>query len=677
MITPYSQVIIGVRLLHATGVSIADLKAVNPRAAARASGWLIQGERLFIPAATRMLITTHVVQVGESWSVIAKQYGLSTQLLKAANPQSIRYNEVLYRGETLFVPVIDGDTADAIQEAGDELDEEDSSIADSSEDNTDTSDADGTTTTQMEADNDESTAGDTTTRTNKTEEVAGAESTDATPTPVAEDAAGTTAETASDETETQTSDDDPALEASAEALACPATMADTPMLAIELLSATNGDADALATYLMTCDASMQNTIVNQDLTGDGIDDFVIVYGDPEAVNTEGEQVIQRMDLLILNSGEASYTTGYQARAESQVQLLSTVDVNSDGQSDVVWTETTCGVTDCFLTIQVYRWDGKSWRSWTAEKVTLANAEVRLEDVDDRGQGFELLLDGGVYANADAGPQRSRSEVWASIDGAPYSLLTTDVGESDCLYHLVLDANVAFTDGATDDLAASETLYTKAISDESFVACGSRENEVDELRSFSTYRLALIGAYRGQPQVAGDLIATLSETFPDSIYDRLGTIWLDAYQETYDVAAGCAAVEQFAMENPEATAILADYGYANPDFTVAEICPLLDIAIPTPIVPTATPEPTIEPASEPTASPAEEVDAETTDAAENDEVPAEVALSADGSAEEANGEDATATEATTANDGGLPNCRIHWLVMPIHWWQCSVWQRATP
>ena len=90
-----------------TGVSIADLQAANPQAV-RTSGWLITGEKLFIPTVKPVATTTYTVQPGESWSIIAKKFGISIGLLKAANPQAVRFDDVLRRYEVLNIPLPEG-----------------------------------------------------------------------------------------------------------------------------------------------------------------------------------------------------------------------------------------------------------------------------------------------------------------------------------------------------------------------------------------------------------------------------------------------------------------------------------------------------------------------------------------------------------------------------------------
>ncbi len=564
-----------------TGVSISELKKANPQSV-RSSGWLITGEKLLIPGSqpATPATTTYIVQPGESWSVIAKKFGISIQLLKAANPQSIRYDDVLRRNETLIIPLpADAVTPESTPAAdAPAVVTESAAVTDTTVTTTTIAITDTATTTV--------TAAVTVTPTTSATEIP-----TATETATAEPTATETATVAPTPTETATPVPEetaaPLEEAAAPSAPCPSAFTDYPTAVLMLLNE-QGGTEALQNFLTACNAVPATPLVTQDLTGDGNDDLVLIYQNPD------EALVQpTMDLLILNGSTEGFTIGYQARAESEVTLLGEMDVNLDGQNDVAWVETTCGTDTCFDTVQIYSWNGSIWENWTADKITMANAETLLEDQHETGQGLDIVLSGGEYGDAAAGPQRSRTEIWGSVDGTPYRLLEQSYAPSDCLYHAVLDANTAFLGGATDNFEQAETLYTKAATDNSLVACGARENEVTELQSFSLYRLALIAAYRGQADVATDLITSITSTYPDSVYGNVGASWLEAYTQDNAIDSACAVVTAYAAANPAASEILADYGYANPSFTGADICPVIEEALPAPTETAAASETTTE------------------------------------------------------------------------------------
>jgi LysM repeat protein len=359
-----------------------------------------------------------------------------------------------------------------------------------------------------------------------------------------------------------------AEETTVEALpGCPQDFGDYADQIAEKLA--SGGIEAVTTFLSDCGALSDDGLVNGDWTGDDVEDLAVIYNDP----TVTDHPIS--DLLLFTGTGDGYELGYQARADAEISLLDARDINKDGQTDIVWTETTCGANTCFDTVNIRSWDGEQWTKWTANKITMAYADIGIGDETPDGQGDEITLSGGIYGSVGAGPQRSRTEVWGSVDGAPYSLLELTNDSSNCLYHEILDANEAFNQGMENGFDTAEELYTDAIGNEDLVQCWDRPNEVDELRSFAYYRLALISAYEGLSDVAGDMILALEATYPDSPYAALGQVWLDAYASDNDMTAACQAAVDYAAEHPEVVDVLGDYGFANPDFKPADVCPILD------------------------------------------------------------------------------------------------------
>jgi hypothetical protein len=260
-----------------------------------------------------------------------------------------------------------------------------------------------------------------------------------------------------------------------------------------------------------------------------------------------------------------------------VRLLTVGDLNLDELPDVVWVDTTCGASTCFDTVNVRSWDGTTWADWTDGTVTMAYAEINLTDVSEEGLGEEIELEGGIYGSVGAGPQRSRTEVWASVEGGPYSLLEKSYSQTECLYHTVLDANRAFLDAPLNGFEAATALYTQAVEDEGLIKCWVRNDELAELRSFSLFRLALIAGYSGDSAGAAAQIATLSTEYPGSVYDEVGQLWLESYESSGDAALACEDVTLFAEEDSAAWEMLADYGYTNPSFEAVDVCPILDLS----------------------------------------------------------------------------------------------------
>ena len=101
------------RVSARTGVSVAALKAANPSLVRPPRYWLYVGDSLWIPCGSPPPPPPppppscgywYTVRSGDSWSVIASRTGTSVHGLQAANPDKVRPGNILYAGESLWIP---------------------------------------------------------------------------------------------------------------------------------------------------------------------------------------------------------------------------------------------------------------------------------------------------------------------------------------------------------------------------------------------------------------------------------------------------------------------------------------------------------------------------------------------------------------------------------------------
>lgn len=575
-----------------TGVSVNDLKAANPEAAARENGWLLVGETLLVPVPAAAPPKIHKVQAGESWHSIAAQYNISVSLLRAANPHAVRDSNVLYRGDELVIPT-PGSSVPVAQPTSTPTATAASTVTSTAgvtESATVTATVTATATaTAMATEEAEEEAEETpaatpeaaeetveaTATVEATEEMTGTESVEDSGemTSTEEVAAAATMTATEEAVGGEATGEEESAESTFELPACPERFADYPQVMTELSNSYEADGlQAILAFLSECDALVDDGVELVDLNGDDLDELVVVYQNPSA-----EQIFVEGDLVIFNSTADGYVLGYRARAAGEVRLLTVEDVNLDELPDVVWVDTTCGASTCFDTVNVRSWDGTTWADWTDGTITMAYAEINLDDVIEEGSGEEIVLEGGIYGSVGAGPQRSRTEVWSSVEGAPYRLTEKAYSATECLYHTVLDANRAFLDAPLNGFDAAVTLYTQAAEDQALIKCWVRNDELAELRSFSLFRLALIAAYSDDAEGAATYIAELNEQYSGSIYDEVGQLWLASYEASGDAALACEDVTAFAEDDSASWEMLADYGYTNPSFEAVDVCPILDLS----------------------------------------------------------------------------------------------------
>ncbi len=491
------------------GLTVEELQKANPQAV-RSSGWLIVGERLFIPGGPGWEEKFYIVKQGDGWMTVAEKFGLSVRLLQAANPRAQRQDNVLIVGERLLIPDILPSPTPAATSAP------------------------------------------------------GSSPAPITPTPAS---AATDTPAAADLPTPPSQRIHAPSSPSGPFPPCPAMSADLGQALTAVFDTPTTDRYAQVTaFLAGCGAEL-NILVSADLSGNRADDAVIVYTiiDDERTAADGRQ-----KLVLLGGGEA-HSLRYTTTASGKIELLATKDINADNQTDVIWSDTICGTSTCFVTVHVRSWDGVAWQDWSKGTITMASANVSLTGGDEPGIPKDIRLTGGEYTGAGAGPQRAHTAVWSSTDGAPYTLSSESLSPSDCLYHTVLDANRAFADEHTEN---AQALYTAAVENMDLRACWERSNELSELRSFALFRLAVIAGYTADPALAAARAQRLESEYSEQIYTEVARRWLKAYQQTGDPRKACGVVNEFAAVTQSVVDVLADYGYANPTFSAHDVCPIL-------------------------------------------------------------------------------------------------------
>ncbi|MCY4118305.1 MAG: LysM peptidoglycan-binding domain-containing protein [Caldilineaceae bacterium] len=517
------------------GLTVSQLQEANPESV-RPNGWLIVGERLFIPNSPRWKDTFYIVQRGDGWISVAGIFGMSVTELQAANPKQLRPDNALIVGERLLIPALLPTPT-----------EEGLPVAPLPE---------GT-------------------------QVAGEES--------------LTREPTSEPAPLFMPRISLPVPTPVTLPPCPGATNDLGPALTDLfgIPAANRRVQ-LASFLADCGADLK-TLTSTDLNSDRVDDAVLVYT-PSGTNGQNSAPADsrsgsrspsgkdnQEELVILSGGKA-HSLSFAATANGTIELLATQDINGDNRTDVVWADTVCAANTCFLTVHVRSWDGVAWRDWTKGTITMASASVSLNANSGSGRVKEIHLTGGEYAGADAGPQRKRTAVWTSTGGAPYALKDEIFASSDCLYHSLIDANRAFTDERY--LEKAQWLYTDVAENERLKACWKRPGELSELRSFALFRLAVIMGYQGNPIEATALVQRMEDEYGDQIYAGVARRWLDNYLLTGDPRSACKVVGVYAEVMPGVVDILVDYGYANPTFAPEDVCPILELA------PPEEPEPTL-------------------------------------------------------------------------------------
>ncbi len=542
-----------------TGIPVGVLQAYNPQAI-RPNLWLWVGERLWIPARTAPASAKgywYVVQPGDTWLGLAVRTGVPVSVLKRLNPHAIHPNDWMWVGDRIFIPTGPASVAPTPTPAASPT---------STPAPTPTPRPPTPTPTPLPAVT-------PTPSPTPTPPVATPEPSP-TPTPARVvltptasptlPAKPTRAATPPGPAESQPSTATPPV-----AVACPETGENLAAVLRQVLQEAQGTPDRVQGWLRACGLAPEAKVplAQVDVNGDGREDAVLLarVQDPETGTPRDVVSV----FLALADG---YVLVFQVPTAGPADLLAFRDVNEDGRVDLVWQTRVCQPDVCYTSVWVYTWAGPDakFAPFTEGEISMPNATVRLEDVLP-GNGEEIVLYGGVIPTIAAGPQRPWTETWASEGGSPYRLRARVYDPSDCLYHWVLDGNAALAEGRLEDALR---FYQAVVGDTSLVPCWLRPNEEEELRTFGWFRLALTYAYAGQPEMVATVVNQAVNAYPDAAYVQALQAWYDLYQAQGSAAQACRAFQPYVESHAVLWEMLADYGYANPTFGPADVCPVV-------------------------------------------------------------------------------------------------------
>ncbi|MCY3660051.1 MAG: LysM peptidoglycan-binding domain-containing protein, partial [Caldilineaceae bacterium] len=333
-----------------------------------------------------------------------------------------------------------------------------------------------------------------------------------------------------------------------------------------------GKAQGIARSAGLCNLVVGELLDGQDVNGDGFNDLLVTL---ESGGSE-PNTPDRTDLLLLHWLGENLQPALQTRASGRVSLLAAGDVNSDLRRDLVWTDQSCGAVACYTRVHAMSWDQKTatWQDWTETPISMVNADVRLMDADVLGDGLAIRLQGGVHQAAGAGPQRARTEIWASRQGQPFALQALEFGPTTHLYHVVLEAHLKTVQSPYQDLHSAQQLYRQVLADDSLQVWHDA-TEQDFMRAFSLLRLAFIASYQQQPEVAAEIVNVLEQAYPASPFAGLGRNWLAAYTGADDPIVGCAAAQAWAKVHPATWQPFGLFGWSNPGMTPDAVCPVIE------------------------------------------------------------------------------------------------------
>lgn len=287
----------------------------------------------------------------------------------------------------------------------------------------------------------------------------------------------------------------------------------------------------------------------------------------------------RMQVVVFDRAGGSYSVAFRSETvedplgipeEYAKGVVAGGDLNGDGAGELAYTLHSCGADTCFNSVHIVGGRGGAYVRFTpAEGIVMSFADFHFEDRDGDGSQ-ELIVTGGTLGSIGAGPTRERTEVWR-WDGSAYALVETTQAAPEYLYHALLDADALL---AERKFAEAEAAYVAAAEDPDLLIWYERATkpEREELRAYAYFRAALaVLAGGGEAgEATAHLDAAVAENAP--LHSPLAAAFRDSFAAKQSLPVACQAARDVVSASEEAFASFWDFGYGNPAFNAAAMCP---------------------------------------------------------------------------------------------------------
>lgn len=242
--------------------------------------------------------------------------------------------------------------------------------------------------------------------------------------------------------------------------------------------------------------------------------------------------------------------------------------------EVSFLENLCTATRCASLVRIYTWDGAAWRDiGPADQGIVALDRVAIEG---EGASSTIVMHSQPTASAAAGPTRGGTYRY-TLSAGRYALREARLDPPEYLFHAIVDADALFARGQWLEAIAA---YEAAIAN---TALRDWREEVgrgpsrDALAAYALFRIAVAeAASGGDPNPALDRLIREGK---EPVFVNAAEAFRKGYQERESPGGGCLEVTRYlattgpGIDTPGYIQRLLDHGYANPQYTYRDICPL--------------------------------------------------------------------------------------------------------
>ncbi len=316
-------------------------------------------------------------------------------------------------------------------------------------------------------------------------------------------------------------------------------------------------------------------VASADMTGDGKTDMVVSIFNPSSDN-----IPPSGKLLIYICENGQYKLEYEQISEKVwgapgIRYLQ--DLDADGRAELVESSPTCGASTCFEDVKVQVWNGSGFRNrFEGNSTDLPFPDIHISDPENDGY-YQIEIVASGFGSVGAGPQRNVSRVWSYHPDSGLWVPGRDImGPSNYRIHVLYDAESATRQG---NYPEALQLYGRVVHDTTLDDWVDPEKERSDLGAYALFKTAIVYLLQGQDDFAQTTFKQLASAYPagtpQHAYVEMAATFQSAYQNN-DFAAACAVAREFAATHDEQIFTplgSLSFGYANPDYTPHDVCPL--------------------------------------------------------------------------------------------------------
>jgi hypothetical protein len=327
--------------------------------------------------------------------------------------------------------------------------------------------------------------------------------------------------------------------------------------------------------------SLGNPSRTLDLNGDGWLDVVIAIADPSGPRaaSRGSKAHLRTlpqtgkggSVIVLLCRGDHYVADTLApeKPDATPVLHEETELTDDSSADLLLGWRACGAHTCFERFEVLSAAGTR---------VLRHALDPSEDIPypeaTTTTGGSVAITATGIGSVGAGPFRRFTRTWSWDPAAGQFDLASEVYEpARYRIHALLDADAAARSG---NLQTALDLYHRVVLDDALLDWVDPVAERANLTGYAMFRVVITYLRIKDEGDAQKAYGILQNQYPSGsvgqAYAALAKAFWDAYTATGDLEQGCGAARAFAESHSDAVLTPLYFGYANPTYTAAEVCP---------------------------------------------------------------------------------------------------------